>query len=66
MNMTTNKVQKTCRICNTSKDIKEFCKRPSNKDGIGNECRSCWSKYNRKATVTKKKEKEFWSQFSPI
>ena len=39
---------KKCIKCNIEKDIHEFIKRKSSKDGFGNECKACKNNANRK------------------
>ena len=38
-------MKKTCNKCNIQKDINDFYKAKSNKDGYRNECKSCIIEY---------------------
>lgn len=40
-------MQKTCKKCNLEKDINEFSKQKTNKDGYKNTCKKCINEYGR-------------------
>lgn len=48
---------KKCTICNIEKDIVEFHKKSSSKDGYRSNCKGCSKEYN-------KKRKEIQSQYN--
>ncbi len=44
MNTDNNNMSKICRVCNEMKNINDYPKDPSYKDGTRNKCRVCWNK----------------------
>ena len=48
-------MEKKCNKCNVVKDVSEFNKSKTNKDGLRNECKACMKKYKQKHYEANKK-----------
>lgn len=59
-------IKKVCKSCKASKGIHHFQIAGTNHDGRSNFCNACRTEKARPYKQARKKEKEFWSQFSPI
>lgn len=55
-------MQKTCTVCNTTKDISEFNKNKNSKDGHRAACKQCMSAYRKANSEKIKKQKDEWAK----
>lgn len=47
-------ISKTCRVCKQTKPLSEFYKALTNRDGFRNECKVCYSKYQKEYRQTER------------
>lgn len=60
------KEKKLCIACKEEKAINDFARLPRANDGRRNTCRQCAKEHNKTHRLTKKTEKDLYSQFMPI
>lgn len=51
--------EKTCTKCKVPKPVKEFYRRPENKDGMAEQCKDCVNKIKREVNAKKRDETFF-------
>lgn len=57
---------KICKVCHVSQILKSFQLMGRNHDGRSHICNKCLYKQKKPSKIARKKERDFWAQFSPI